>query len=71
MLVVSEETLAGGYKVNALREQKGLGILDIHPIALVEDFQASKDEENKVSSSSLRKRLLGTYIKRPKVCCRA
>jgi phosphopantetheine adenylyltransferase / dephospho-CoA kinase len=67
MIVVSEETLKGGHKVNELRQEKGLSILDIHRIDLVEDPQADEDEENKISSSSLRKRLLGTLLKPPKV----
>lgn len=68
LLVVSEETLKGGFKVNQLREEKGLQLLDIHSISLIDDIQASAEEEHKISSSSLRKRLLGTHIKPPKVC---
>lgn len=67
MIVVSEETLNGGFKVNDLRKEKNLSILDIHPISLVDDIRASNGEENKISSSSLRKRLLGTHLKPPKV----
>ncbi len=67
MIVVSEETLNGGFKVNDLRKGKNLSVLDIHPISLVDDIQASNGEENKISSSSLRKRLLGTHLKPPKV----
>nr|CAG4650253.1 EOG090X0864 [Sida crystallina] len=67
MLVVSEETLQGGHKVNNLRQERGLSVLDIHTIPLMEDAMATKHEENKISSSSARKRLLGTHIKPPKV----
>lgn len=66
-MVVSEETLKGGYKVNELRQEKGLSILDIYSISVIDDSQASAEEENKISSSSFRKRLLGTHIKPPKV----
>lgn len=72
LLVASEETLRGAYKVNQLRQQKGLGILDIHPISLIGDSHATAEEEDKISSSSLRKRLLGTRLRPPKVylyCC--
>lgn len=64
---MSEETLAGGLKVNELRQKKGLSILDIHPISLIDDSYASANEENKISSSSFRKRLLGTHLKPSKV----
>nr|CAG4637116.1 EOG090X0864 [Ceriodaphnia reticulata] len=67
LLVVSEETLKGGYKVNQLRQAKGLSILDIYSISVIDDSQASAEEENKISSSSFRKRLLGTHLKPPKV----
>ena len=53
--------------VNALRNEKGLGLLDIHPADLVADDFARDHEESKVSSSSLRKRLLGVHLKPPKV----
>jgi len=65
LLVVSEETLKGGLKVNQLRKEKGLKILDVYPIPLINDRHASKWEENKISSSSIRIRLLGSYIKPP------
>nr|CAG4642601.1 EOG090X0864 [Evadne anonyx] len=65
LLVVSEETLKGGAKVNQLRKEKGLKILDVYPIPLVNDNHASKWEENKISSSSIRIRLLGSYIQPP------
>nr|CAG4640966.1 EOG090X0864 [Eulimnadia texana] len=66
LLVVSEETLPGAAKVNNLRNEKGLPLLDVHPIELVADQFACVDEESKISSSSLRKRLLGTHLKPPK-----
>nr|CAG4648006.1 EOG090X0864 [Moina brachiata] len=67
LIVVSEETLVGGLKVNELRKQKGLSILDVHPISLIDDTYAAANEENKISSSSFRKRLLGTHLKPSKV----
>ena len=67
MIVVSEETLNGGNKVNQLRKEKNLSTLDIYPISLIDDTQATSGEESKISSSSLRKRLLGSHLKPPKV----
>ena len=57
--------MKGGFKVNELRGEKGMNLLDIYPIALIDDTKASAHEENKISSSSLRKRLLGTQIRPP------
>ncbi|XP_064613694.1 bifunctional coenzyme A synthase-like isoform X2 [Liolophura sinensis] len=64
-IVVSQETLRGGHKVNEERAKKGLNHLDIHVIDLIEDLHHSPEEEVKISSSSARKRLLGTLIKDP------
>lgn len=41
--------------------------MDVYPIPLINDSHASKWEENKISSSSIRIRLLGSYIKPPTV----
>ncbi|CAI9591580.1 unnamed protein product, partial [Staurois parvus] len=65
--VVSEETRKGGLSVNRRRLENGLEELDVHEIKLVTDPQHSKNEEEKISSSSLRNRLLGTLLKPPAV----
>lgn len=63
MLVVSEETVAGGQKVNIIRQTNKLDPLDILTVDLV-DFPHKEDcEEDKVSSSTTRMRLLGTLLK--------
>lgn len=67
LLVVSEETQKGGMKINQLRQEKGLSKLDIYSISVIDDNHAGAGEENKISSSSFRKRLLGSHIKPPKV----
>ncbi len=67
MLVVSEETQRGGLKINELRQEKGWNLLDIHTISIIDDHHAGEQEESKISSSSFRKRLLGSHIKPPKV----
>ncbi|XP_040187730.1 bifunctional coenzyme A synthase isoform X4 [Rana temporaria] len=64
-IVVSEETRKGGLSVNRRRLENGLEELDVHEIKLVTDPQHSKIEEEKISSSSLRNRLLGTLLKTP------
>ena len=62
-IVVSEETKAGGEAVNTERKKRNFPELDIVTIGLVDDMCHSEDEEVKVSSSSGRKRLLGTLLK--------
>ncbi|XP_069763335.1 bifunctional coenzyme A synthase isoform X3 [Narcine bancroftii] len=48
------------------RVEKALQELAIHKISLVKDFQRASDEEEKLSSSTLRKRLLGSLLVPPK-----
>ncbi|XP_034947383.1 bifunctional coenzyme A synthase [Chelonus insularis] len=71
MIVVSEETQRGGQKINELRSQKGLNILDIEVVKLVheeiENFNRNENEELKISSSNSRIRLLGTRLKTPDI----
>lgn len=65
LLVVSEETVKGGDKVNQLRQTNGLKKLDLHVVKIVPDEAHKDHEETKVSSSNYRKRLLGTRLKEP------
>ncbi|XP_012537652.1 bifunctional coenzyme A synthase [Monomorium pharaonis] len=62
MLVVSEETKRGGDKINELRMQKGLSKLDIYTVELAIDENHNENEEEKISSSNHRRRLLGTKL---------
>uniref|UniRef100_A0A7M4DXD1 Bifunctional coenzyme A synthase n=1 Tax=Crocodylus porosus TaxID=8502 RepID=A0A7M4DXD1_CROPO len=64
-IVVSEETRKGGVAVNKKRLENGLPELVLHEIPLVKDLQHSENEEEKISSSSLRHRLLGTLLQPP------
>ncbi|XP_018426352.1 PREDICTED: bifunctional coenzyme A synthase [Nanorana parkeri] len=64
-IVVSEETHKGGLSVNRKRLENELEELDVHEIKLVTDPQHLENEEEKISSSSLRNRLLGTLLKPP------
>ncbi|XP_075033482.1 bifunctional coenzyme A synthase [Mixophyes fleayi] len=64
-IVVSEETNKGGQSVNKRRQENGLDELAIQEIKLVTDPLHSENEEEKISSSSFRKRLLGTLLKLP------
>ncbi|XP_034242638.1 bifunctional coenzyme A synthase [Thrips palmi] len=66
MIVVSEETKAGGLKVNEAREAKSLKPLVVHSVdLLVTQIKQEQEEEDKVSSGNLRLRVLGTRLKKP------
>jgi len=65
LIVVSQETLRGGQKVNELRAKNGLKELKIHVIPLVDDSVVDSNRETKVSSSNQRFELLGTLQKAP------
>lgn len=66
-VVVSEETVRGGEKINEQRLKKEFQVLDLCVVKLVEDSQRSEDEEFKISSSSFRMRSLGTHLRPPEV----
>ncbi|XP_029383777.1 bifunctional coenzyme A synthase [Echeneis naucrates] len=65
-IVVSEETRKGGEAVNKKRIENGLPVLVLHEIQLLKDAHHTDTEEEKISSSSLRSRLLGTLLTPPK-----
>ncbi|XP_064030383.1 bifunctional coenzyme A synthase isoform X2 [Pogoniulus pusillus] len=65
-LVVSEETRRGGEAVNKKRLENGLPKLVLYEILLMKDPDHSQNEEEKISSSSLRQRLLGTLLRPPR-----
>ncbi|XP_039553129.1 bifunctional coenzyme A synthase, partial [Passer montanus] len=65
-LVVSEETRRGGEAVNRKRHEKGLPELALYEIKLMKDPDHTQNEEEKISSSSLRQRLLGTLLQPPR-----
>jgi len=71
LLVVSTETYKGGLKVNEVRLQNNLSTLDIHKVELLEAVPEYTDEEEKeeekISSSNGRMRLLGTRLTVPEV----
>ncbi|KAI4875031.1 hypothetical protein NFI96_012996 [Prochilodus magdalenae] len=64
-IVVSEETRRGGEAVNRKRAENGLSELVLYEIPLIKDAHHTDIEEEKISSSSLRSRLLGTLLKPP------
>ncbi|XP_033762317.1 bifunctional coenzyme A synthase-like [Pecten maximus] len=64
-IILSQETRKGGQMVNDERQKKGFPLMEEFVIELVEDQHHSEYEENKISSSSFRKRLLGTVINTP------
>ncbi|XP_041029250.1 bifunctional coenzyme A synthase isoform X1 [Carcharodon carcharias] len=65
-IVVSDETQKGGEAVNRKRLENALQELAIHKISLIKDVHHTADEEEKISSSTLRKRLLGCLLVPPK-----
>ncbi|KAM9215034.1 bifunctional coenzyme A synthase [Leptosomus discolor] len=65
-LVVSEETRRGGEAVNKKRLENGLPELALYEILLMKDPDHRQNEEEKISSSSLRQRLLGTLLRPPR-----
>lgn len=66
MIVVSEETKRGVETINKVRKENDLRLLEGHVVPLVEDeVRESAEEETKVSSSSMRMRLLGTVLQKP------
>jgi phosphopantetheine adenylyltransferase / dephospho-CoA kinase len=66
LIVVSDETLKGGYKVNEIRKNKDFKELAIYSIPLVEIKEVLKEKEQKVSSSNQRMDILGTQFKEPR-----
>lgn len=65
-IVVSEETVRGGEKINQIRAEKGMSLLKVDVIKMLDDTHREHNvEETKVSSSSLRLRKLGTLLKEP------
>ncbi|XP_016092385.1 bifunctional coenzyme A synthase [Sinocyclocheilus grahami] len=66
-IVVSEETRKGGEAVNRKRVENRLAELVLYEIQLLKDAHHADIEEEKISSSSLRTRLLGTLLKAPSV----
>ncbi|CAG9827442.1 unnamed protein product [Diabrotica balteata] len=63
LIVVSKETVRGGEKINTIRKERNLPLLDILPIELMDEPNPSPIEEAKISSSTTRIRLLGTLLK--------
>ncbi|KAH0504952.1 Bifunctional coenzyme A synthase [Microtus ochrogaster] len=64
-LVVSEETYRGGMAVNRFRLENGKEELALYQIQLLKDQSHSENEEDKVSSSSFRQRILGNLLQAP------
>ncbi|KAM5273395.1 bifunctional coenzyme A synthase [Ctenodactylus gundi] len=64
-LVVSEETYRGGMAVNRFRLENGLEELALYQIQLLKDHSHKENEEDKVSSSSFRQRMLGNLLRPP------
>ncbi|XP_012893562.1 PREDICTED: bifunctional coenzyme A synthase [Dipodomys ordii] len=64
-LVVSEETYRGGMAVNHFRLENNLEELALYQIQLLKDQNHKENEEDKISSSSFRHRILGNLLRPP------
>uniref|UniRef100_A0A8D2AZN3 Bifunctional coenzyme A synthase n=1 Tax=Sciurus vulgaris TaxID=55149 RepID=A0A8D2AZN3_SCIVU len=64
-LVVSEETYRGGMAANRFRLENDLEELALYQIQLVKDESHKEHEEEKVSSSNFRQRMLGKLLRPP------
>lgn len=65
-IVVSDETIRGGEKINEIRLQKKMKPLEIVSIKLLSNEDRLNDiEEEKISSSTRRIRMLGSLIRPP------
>ncbi|XP_036195620.1 bifunctional coenzyme A synthase [Myotis myotis] len=64
-LVVSEETYRGGMAVNRFRLENDLEELALFQIQLLHDLSHRENEEDKISSSSSRQRMLGNLLRPP------
>ncbi|KAM8819037.1 bifunctional coenzyme A synthase [Rhynchonycteris naso] len=64
-LVVSEETHRGGMAVNRFRLENDMEELALYQIQLLKDLNHKENEEDKVSSSSFRQRMLGNLLRPP------
>lgn len=66
LIVVSAETLRGAEKINEIRKGKNFPPLDVHHIVLFADsLKEHEFEEDKISSSSQRIRILGDRLRPP------
>jgi len=69
MIILSEETIKAGKLINDKRNSNGLTSLTTVAVPLLQENKSNMDcnEENKISSSNNRMRLLGTLLKTPQV----
>ncbi len=64
-MIVSQETCKTGEIINKKRVENKLPELDVHVVELIKDEDVEEGDEDKVSSSNIRRHLLGTLIKPP------
>lgn len=70
-MVISEETQKNGSKVNVKRVENNLPELDVHIVKVIKVdpliLAQNPGDEDKLSSSNERRKLLGTLLKPPHV----
>ncbi|KAI1715508.1 dephospho-CoA kinase domain-containing protein [Ditylenchus destructor] len=64
-LVLTEETPQGSDEINKKRQQKGFPKLDVHVVPTLDANDDPVSNESKLSSSSYRRRELGTLLREP------
>jgi phosphopantetheine adenylyltransferase/dephospho-CoA kinase len=65
-IIVSDETIGGAEKINLIRTGNNMSALQVVSVRLVEaKNKECSEEEDKISSSTLRMRKLGTLLKEP------
>lgn len=66
-IAVSEETMMGAESINKQRTEMGLRPLEVEVIHIINNDNIQDGDEKKISSTTIRKRLLGTLLKKPEV----
>ena len=64
---MTDETQQGASQVNKERQENGLSQLPIHVVSMVPAENDNQDGDNKLSSTSLRRQMLGILLKPPLV----
>ena len=64
---MTDETIQGALQVNKERQDNGLNLIDVHVVPMVPADDYNQDGDKKLSSTSLRREMLGILLKPPLV----
>ncbi|CAF4355396.1 unnamed protein product [Rotaria socialis] len=67
-IIVTDETKQGALQVNKERQDNGLSLIDVHVVPMVPPDDHNQDGDKKLSSTSLRREILGILLKPPLKC---